>query len=123
MKKIMVVDDTEDTLEATRTILELKGYSSRTYSKGTEALKALKDGYTPDLILLDMRMPDLGGPDFCVAVRADKNLKKLKIVFFTASSDLGKTSLKKYGVMGYVFKPFDIDGLDKDIKKYLAKKN
>jgi len=121
MTKIMVIDDTPDTLEATKIILEMKNFKSLTYDKAQIAIDDLKKGEKPDLILLDIRMPDISGPDFCKIIRDDEKLKKLKIVFFTASSDIDKKLLKQTGALGYIFKPFDMDKLEKDVMRYIKK--
>lgn len=118
MKTIMVVDDTPDILEITKAVLESNGFKVITFSNPEKALETIKKGNKTDLIVLDMRMPEMNGPDFCKEVRESK-LKNLKIVYFTASSERDESLLKKYNVLGYIFKPFDNDKLVEEIKKYL----
>jgi len=120
-KRIMVVDDEPDTIELTKTVLEMSGFEVTAFTDSKSALDSLKKGPLPDLIALDMRMPHISGPDFCEKVRADPRTKDLKIVFFTASSFREDVIVKKYGVLGYIFKPFDNDQLVKDINRYLGK--
>ncbi len=120
-KRIMVVDDEPDTIELTKTVLEMNGFKVVPFSDAKEALNSLKKGPLPDLIVLDMRMPQVSGPDFCERIRADPRTKNLKIVFFTASSFKEDAIVKKYSVLGYIFKPFDNDQLVKDINGYLGK--
>lgn len=119
MSRIMVVDDEIDTVTLLDAILEINGFESITFTSAKEALEELNHGKLPDLLLLDMRMPEISGPDFCEKVRKTEKLKKLKIVFFTASSDLDKSLLEKHGVLGFIFKPFDNDQLVQDINKYV----
>ncbi len=120
-KKLMIIDDEPDTIELVKAIMEFEDeFEAKTYTDSRDAIKALKTYKDlPDLIILDVRMPYLSGLDFCKMIREDEKLKNLKIVFFTASSDSDKSLLKKYNVLGYIFKPFDNEMLIKDIKKYL----
>jgi len=119
-KNIMVVDDEPNTLELAKVILEMKSFKVTTFDIAKDALTALSKGTLPDLILLDMRMPQISGPDFCKKVKENPKLKKIKIVFFTASSNKDENILKQTGVLGYIFKPFDNDDFVKQVNKYLA---
>lgn len=120
-KTIMVIDDEPDTVEIVQTILEMKDFKVLAYTNAQKALDALKSKEDPDLVLLDMRMPEISGPDFCNAVHKNSKHKNLKIVFFTASSDVNLKLAKKHGVKGFIFKPFDNEKLLKDINKFLKK--
>lgn len=122
-KKIMLVDDTPDTLEVTQEILILKGYEVKSFDNSLKAFDELqKNRFIPDLLLLDMRMPGLDGPTFCDKLRKSEHTKHIRVAFFTASGDLDKKALEKKGVLGYVYKPYTIDGLVKQIEGYLKKK-
>jgi CheY-like chemotaxis protein len=116
----MVVDDEPDTVELTKAVLEMNGFEVTTFTDSQAALDSLKKDPLPDLIALDMRMPQVSGPDFCEKIRADPRTKGIRIVFFTASSFKEDAVVKKYGVLGYIFKPFDNDQLVKDVNKYLG---
>ena len=115
-KKIMVVDDEPDTLELAKAILEMNNFEAVVIDTAQKALDSLQTE-KPDLVLLDMRMPQISGPDFCKKIK-EKGLK-FKIVFFTASSNEDAALLKESGAMGYIFKPFDNDELVKQINSYL----
>ncbi|MFH2021365.1 MAG: response regulator [archaeon] len=118
MKTIMVIDDEPDTLILVEAVLSMNGFSAITFDSSKKALDTLKKGKKPNLILLDMRMPVISGPEFCQELKKAK-LENLKIVFFTASSNLDKNLAKKSGALGYIFKPFSNDDLVKQINKYL----
>ena len=120
-KKIMIIDDEPDTLSLVRAILKIEGFTVETYESSQKALEIINKGKHPDLILLDMRMPILSGPGFCDELYKNEKNKKIKIVFFTASSDLDKTLAKKHKALGFIFKPFDNENLIKQINKYLKK--
>ncbi|MFH2020608.1 MAG: response regulator [archaeon] len=121
-KTIMVVDDEPSTIELTQAILEMNGFEPITFTRAKEALEALKKGSIPDLLVLDMRMPEISGPDFCKELRKNKKFDKLKIVFFTASSDMDNSILQKYKVLGFIFKPFNNDEFVKEVQKFSAMK-
>ena len=118
-KKVMILDDEPDTVELTKAILEINAFETFPFTKPKEALAALKNGLRPDLVICDVRMPEMSGPEFCEQVRSDENLRNIKIVYFTASSDADKNMLKEYGLLGFIFKPFDNDKLIEDIKCYI----
>ena len=119
-KKIMVVDDQPDTVELAKAVLEIGDFEVLDFTRPREALEALKKGGLPDLLILDIRMPDLSGPDLCKLIRSDSAIKSQKIVYFTASSDADMKLLREDNVLGYIFKPFDNDNFIREVKKYLA---
>jgi len=118
----MVVDDEPDNIELMKIILSKHSFEPILFTKPVEALKALKSGVWPDLLILDMRMPVMSGTDFCIELRKDSKFDKIKIVFFTASSDLDDELLRKYGARGFIYKPFNINELIQQINKFLAMK-
>ena len=123
MSKIMIIDDEPSTNELITVLLEMNGFHAKTYESAKKALTALKNGEKADLIILDMRMPDMSGLDFCNKLNKDKSIPPQKVVFFTASSDLDKSLLKKYNVLGFIFKPFDNKELIKQINNFLKAKD
>jgi CheY-like chemotaxis protein len=122
MFKIMVVDDEPDNIELMKIILSRHGFDPMVYINPIEALNALKSGVWPDLLILDMRMPEMSGTDFCLELRKDSKFDNLRIAFFTASSDLSQELLHKYNVRGFIYKPFSINELIEQINKYLVMK-
>lgn len=120
-KKIMVVDDEQDILELVKVILESQGFEVSAFINAKEALSELETGNCPDLLILDIRMPQISGYDFCKMVRKNKKLDNLKIAVFTASSNLGQSFLElNHNVIGFISKPFDNKKLVSDVKKYLG---
>ena len=120
-KKIMVVDDEQDILELVKVILESQGVEVHAFINAKEALSELETGDSPDLLILDIRMPQISGYDFCKIVRKNKKLDNLKIAVFTASSNLGQSFLElNHNVIGFISKPFDNKKLVSDVKKYLG---
>ena len=122
VKTVMIVDDTKDTIGMVKKLLESEGYKTMDASNGKEALKLLKETKEkPDLILLDMFMPEMSGREVCERIRKDDELKNLKVAFLTVAAfrDQGKQMLKDLNVLDYITKPFDIDDLLRRVHRIL----
>lgn len=85
-KKILLVDDEQDILEMLSYNLEKEGYEVHTASNGNEGVAAAKK-IVPDLILLDVMMPEKDGIETCQELRSIKELQKTLIVFLSARSE------------------------------------
>ena len=119
----MIVDDTVDTVDMVKKFLESEGYETMDANNGKDALDLLKKtDVKPDLVLLDMFMPEMSGREVCEQIRADADLKDLKVAFFTVAAfrDKGKQMLKDFHVSDYIAKPFDIDDLLKRMQSILG---
>jgi DNA-binding response OmpR family regulator len=81
-KKILIVEDERNLNEAYQMILENQGYEIFAAYDGTEALEMTKD-FEPDLILLDLRMPTMGGVEFLKKYNLKKDHPKVKVVIFS----------------------------------------
>src|SRR4030042_4271034 len=84
-EKILVVDDDVDTLRLVGLMLERQGYEIVAANSGQQAL-ALVLTERPDLILLDLMMPDIDGVEVCRRLRASPETKDILIIMFTAKS-------------------------------------
>ena len=123
MKTILIVDDTRDTVGMIKALLESEGFETLIAYNGKEALERLKKAKEkPDLVLLDMFMPEMSGREVCEHIRQDDELKDLKVAFFTVAAfrGEGKQMLKDLQVLDYITKPFDIDDLVKRVRKMLG---
>ena len=85
-KKILLIDDEQDILEILSYNLEKEGYDVYTANNGNDGIKLAKE-LTPDLILLDVMMPDKDGIETCQEMRQIKELQKTLIVFLSARSE------------------------------------
>ena len=124
-KKILIVDDEEGFTEMVKFNLEAAGgYEVRTENKGAKALDSALE-YRPDLILLDVIMPDAEGPDVVNQIRNNRFLKNTPVVFLTATIRKDEVDQEKGRVGGYAFlaKPGTIQELIECIEKQLASKN
>lgn len=117
---ILAVDDEPHILELLKTLLVVEGYRVLAARSGEEALDILKK-QRPDLVLLDMMMPEMSGREVCERIRADPKTKDLKVVFVTVAkfSEIGKKVLDDLDVLDYITKPFDNQDLIERVKKLL----
>jgi len=81
--KILVVDDTPKNVKLLADLLSVKGYAVVTAGSGKEALTRIKTE-RPDLVLLDVVMPEVSGYEVCTAIRADEETAMLPVVMVTA---------------------------------------
>ena len=104
MAKILIVDDTIENRDVIRGLLE-KDHTVFLAKNGTQTLKLAKKRL-PDLILLDIMMPDMNGYEVCQALKADKQTQDITIIFVTAMGDI-KEEQKGFdlGAVDYITKP------------------
>lgn len=117
-KTVMIVDDEQPICKVVEDILKPEGYKVISAMSGQEALEKLKK-VKPDLVLIDFFMPNMSGRELCEKIRAQDELKKLKVAFVTAAtfSASGMKELEKMNVLDYIKKPFDYKDLIKRVKK------
>jgi len=126
MKKILLVDDDVDFCEATKLLLDSEGYEVILAYDGKEGLEKVR-AIKPDLVILDVMMPEMNGYDVCVVLKADPELKKIPVVLLTAVDQaLFKTTYTR--VMGlmteaddYIAKPVEPAELVKRVEDLLGK--
>lgn len=103
---ILVVDDEKDLLELVRFSLEQSGYIVATARTGAEALHAIQEN-KPNLILLDLMLPDMSGRDVCRQVRQHPDTQKIPLIFMTArGEEIDRVVGFELGADDYVVKPF-----------------
>ena len=120
MKKILVVDDEVDVVEVVEMLLELEGYEVIKAYDGIEALEVIEGKVIPDLIILDIMMPELDGVEVCRRFRANEKLNNVPIVMFSAKiSAYDKKESFEAGADGFISKPFNARGFISGIKTYL----
>ena len=104
--RILVVDDEPDLLELVRLTLDQAGHQVETAASGREALEALRR-HRPDLLILDLMLPDVSGTEVCRRLRADSELVSLPVIMLTAKADeVDRVVGFELGADDYVTKPF-----------------
>ena len=116
---IMVIDDETEILNMLKRYFSLEGYHVITAAGGKEALQKLEK--QPDLILLDINMPEIDGFTLCRSIR---DFVSCPILFLTANAE-DSDKIKGFGVGGddYIVKPFSIDELGARVSAHLRREN
>jgi len=106
---ILIVDDTPESLLLLSETLSQQGYTVRGAVKGKMGIKAAQSA-PPDLILLDIKMPDIDGYAVCQILKADPQTKEIPVIFLSALDDvLDKVKAFQIGAVDYITKPFQIE--------------
>lgn len=108
--KVLIVEDEANERELLASCLRLRGLDVATAGNGREAFDYLHDHELPDLILLDMRMPDVDGPTFLKSVRDSVRLHDLR-VFAVSGSSRNEFAGNPLPLDGWISKPVRIDAL------------
>lgn len=105
-KKILIADDNENIREALTYLLEDEGHSLSVAKDGAEALRKVRE-VNPDILFLDIMMPEINGYDVCRTIKNDPDLKKTYVIMLTAKGQADEQErCKKIGADEYVVKPF-----------------
>jgi CheY-like chemotaxis protein len=116
---IMIVDDDSLLLNMYQTKFSSKGFEVVSVSNSSDALSKLRDGFNPDVILLDIIMPNMNGLELLKIIRGEKLAKDSVIVMLTNQAD-SEEEAKNLGVSGFLVKAFYIPSevVDKVIQIY-----
>src|SRR5579871_6444829 len=116
---ILVVDDTPANLQVLTGMLKDRGYKVRPVPSGKLALVAARKD-PPDLILLDINMPEMNGYEVCERLKADDQLKGIPVIFISALTEqLDKVKAFAIGGVDYLTKPFQIEELHARVETHL----
>ena len=112
-KMIVAVDDCNVILKMLQNVLEQEGYEVRPFTSGTRALQFLKKKEeVPDLIILDIEMPEINGYKLLAQIKEVKHLKDVPVIFLTANKEKNQViKAVADGAKDYVIKPIDKDVL------------
>jgi CheY-like chemotaxis protein len=107
MKKILIIEDNKDNSDLVSYMMTAAGFEVLAAMDGPKGLKLAADK-APDLILLDLMMPDMNGWAVAERLKADPATASIPFIIFTALSDSeNKRKAKEIGAAGYVTKPID----------------
>jgi signal transduction histidine kinase len=120
---ILIVDDTPANLRLLSNMLAEQGYKVRSVISGQMALTATQAS-PPDLILLDIRMPEMNGYEVCEHLKADEDTHDIPIIFISAL-DATQDKVKAFTVGGvdYITKPFQLEEVLARVETHLALRN
>ncbi len=115
MAKILIAEDEKDIRDLIKFTLEVGGHTVIPVNNGEEAVAKAKETL-PDLILLDMRMPRLTGPEACAALKADPATNPIPVVFLSGKE---ADDQQINGSVGFINKPFDPMQLQTQVAEFL----
>jgi DNA-binding response OmpR family regulator len=120
---ILVVDDSPENIQFLGNLLMMQEYEIGVAQNGVEALKFIEERL-PDLILLDVMMPEMDGLQFCTILKSNIKYSHIPVIFLTAKSETADI-IKGFEVGGvdYVTKPFIAEELLARVKTHLEIKN
>ena len=122
MYTILLVDDDEDLIQALQFSLHRENYNVIKSLNGAEAITKSLD-VLPDIILLDIMMPNLDGLTSCRAIKTMKQTKNIPVIMLTAKGDTETIRAAfKAGANDYIVKPFGIDKVLNKIEEFLGSK-
>jgi two-component system, OmpR family, alkaline phosphatase synthesis response regulator PhoP len=105
-KKILIADDNQNIRDALTYLLEDEGYELLLAKDGAETLRKVRD-LRPDLIFLDVMMPEINGYDVCRTIKNDPLLKNTYVIMLTAKGQVAEQERgKEVGANEYIVKPF-----------------
>jgi diguanylate cyclase (GGDEF)-like protein/PAS domain S-box-containing protein len=107
--RILVVDDVVNNLRVLSTALTKQGYQIRCAKNGAIALMGVQ-AFAPDLILLDIKMPDMDGYELCQQLKANEKTRTIPVIFLSALDDVfDKVKAFAVGGVDYITKPFQVE--------------
>lgn len=118
-KKILIVEDSQDISEALKLLVEMRGYAAMTTDSGFEALRILTEE-RPDLILMDLALPDLNGDDVIQNIRSNPALVKVPILCVSSYTEGRRNELIAAGCNEVFSKSTFITSYASTLRRYLG---
>jgi len=121
---VWIVDDDDEMSHAVKLMLELLEFQVHTFRDARTASRQLLAGRRPDVLLLDINMPEVTGIDMLEFVRLRKEFKTLPVVMLSSeTTDVQVDEAMSLGANGFVFKPVTIDELEAVLNRVLPQRN
>ncbi len=118
-KKVLIVEDNELNMKLFRDLLEAHGYKTVESRDGVDALKMARQEL-PDLILMDIQLPEISGLEVAKWIKEDEKLKHIPIIAVTAFAMKGdKEKIREGGCEGYLAKPISLASFIETIERHL----
>lgn len=116
---IVIVDDAPENLKVLTGMLQGQGYEVRPVTSGESAIRAIRNK-PPELILLDINMPDMNGYEVCETIKSDPLLRDIPIIFISALTEtMDKVRAFSVGGVDYITKPFQMEEVNARVKTHL----
>jgi two-component system alkaline phosphatase synthesis response regulator PhoP len=105
-KKVLIVEDEETILELCSTIFKLEGYRVLCARDGEEALRITRE-HNPDIIVLDIQLPEINGNEVCKSLKSDPTMSHIKVLVLSGmAQDSDLQEAREAGADAYMTKPF-----------------
>jgi len=115
---VLIVDDSESNRKLERDILRSAGFETRESTTGAEALK-LASEHNPDVILMDLRLPDMNGAEVTRKLAADPRTARIPVLAISALPLAGAGDwLEAAGFAGWIEKPIRVDRFADDVRRH-----
>jgi len=122
MRKVWIVDDDEEMTRAIQLMLQLIDCEATGYFNARSATQSLLAGNRPDLMILDINMPEVSGLDLLEFLRRRVEWKNLPVIMLsTEAADVTVDKALKLGADGYVMKPVTIEELERAVNNAIQK--
>lgn len=119
-KRVLVVEDEDNIAIALDYLLTREGYDQKRIATGAGAVDLIRD-MRPDLVLLDVMLPEVSGYEICQSVRMDQSLSEVRILMMTArGSAMERRKGLAMGADGFISKPFELKALRAEVRRILA---
>jgi two-component system cell cycle response regulator DivK len=119
-KTILIVEDNELNMKLFNDLLQAHGYTTLQTKDGREALNLARD-HRPDLILMDIQLPEISGLEITRMLKADESLKGIPVIAVTAFAMKGdEEKIREGGCEGYIAKPISVANFLQTVAKFLA---
>jgi two-component system, cell cycle response regulator DivK len=120
-KSVLIVEDNELNMKLFRDLLEAHGYKTIETRDGMEAL-ALARAHRPDLILMDIQLPEVSGLEVTKWLKEDDSLRSIPVVAVTAFAMKGdEEKIREGGCESYIAKPISVSSFVETVKKFLER--
>ena len=116
---VLVVEDEDNIAAALEFLITREGYVHDRVSSGSAALPRIRDTH-PDLVLLDVMLPEVSGYEICQNIRRDPTLAATKVLMMTArGSAMERKKGLELGADGFISKPFELQDLRAEVRRLL----
>lgn len=114
---VMVVDDDPEIRDVLDMVLRVEGFEPLSACDGNDALAQLRDGAEPRVILMDLMMPGMNGPELIAALRADPTMVRIPVVILSGDATAFDTA-RALGANGCLMKPVELDQITSVLRSY-----
>ncbi len=120
VKTVLIVEDNELNMKLFNDLLQASGYNTVQTKDGREALELARDHH-PDLILMDIQLPEISGLEVTKIIKADEKLQDIPVIAVTAFAMKGdEEKIREGGCEGYIAKPISVPNFLEMIAKFLG---